>query len=331
MQSKSLNKVFAMLLSFMLIVALLPTTAFATGSTTVTIKKDLSAALANSDITEIHVAGNMTVYTGDLNTDKTIVIDSGYTLTVSSASDFQTGKLIISDGATLKVIATSVSWPAHVYGTVENNGTILMTKESNNGGSIYWHAKTTGTGKCSTETCNKTVCIDYGAIPSKMFNASSTNYKINIIKDTSKNATFTMKEADLIPGNTVTATIDNLVDGIDPAEVFKFQWKGNSSTLSNEAACQIPLNMNGKQITVTASIKSGSQYVMLDSNGNLKTSISQWTGTVQTVTYTTLYVDMVNGNDNNPGTENQPLKTLYKAIDNIEAGGTIYLLSLIHI
>ena len=326
MKSKSHHKIFAVLLSFVLIVALLPATVFAAGSTTITKKNALSAALKDSEITEIHVAGNMTVYTGELNTDKTIVIDSGYTLTVSSASDFQTGNLIISDSATLKVVATSVSWPAHVYGTVENNGTILMTKQTDNGGSIYWHAKTTGTGICSTETCNKTVCIDYGAIPSEMFNAFSTNYKINIIKDTSKNATFTMSEADLIPGNTVTATIDNLVDGINLDEVFKFQWKGNSSTLSSESTCQIPLNMSGKKITVTASIKSGSPYVMLDSSSNIKTSISQWSGTVVTFTYTTLYVDMINGNDNNAGTEDQPLKTLYKAIDNIEAGGTIYLI-----
>lgn len=326
MKPKSLKKVFAGLLAFMLIVALLPTTVFAAGSTTITKKNKLSAALADSNITEIHIAGNMTVYTGDLNTDKTIVIDSDCTLTVSSASDFQTGNLIISDGATLKVVATSVSWPAHVYGTVENNGTILMTKETDNGGSIYWHAKTTGTGICSTETCNKTVCIDYGAIPSEMFTAESTNYKINIIKDTSKNATFTMNEADLIPGNAITATIDNLVDGINLDEVFKFQWKGNSSTLSSESTCQIPLNMSGKKITVTASIKSGSPYVMLDSNSNIKTSISQWSGTVRTVTNTTLYVDMMNGNNNNLGTEDQPLKTLYKAIDNIEAGGTIYLI-----
>lgn len=326
MKSKSCNRAFAILLSLVLIIALLPTTVFAAGSTTITKKNELSAALADSDITEIHIAGNMTVYTGDLNTDKTIVIDPSYTLTVSSASDFQTGNLIISDGATLKVVATSVSWPAHVYGTVENNGTILMTKQTDNGGSIYWHAKTTGTGICSTETCNKTVCIDYGAIPSEMFNASSTNYKINIIKDTSKNATFTMKEADLIPGNAITATIDNLVDGINLDEVFKFQWKGNSSTLSSESTCQIPLNMSGKKITVTASIKSGSPYVMLDSSSNIKTSISQWSGTVVTFTYTTLYVDMINGNDNNAGTEDQPLKTLYKAIDNIEAGGTIYLI-----
>ena len=326
MKSKSCNRAFAILLSLVLIIALLPTTVFAAGSTTITKKNELSAALADSDITEIHIAGNMTVYTGDLNTDKTIVIDPSYTLTVSSANDFQTGNLIISDGATLKVVATSVSWPAHVYGTVENNGSILMTKQTDNGGSIYWHAKTTGTGICSTETCNKTVCIDYGAIPSEMFNASSTNYKINIIKDTSKKATFTMKEADLIPGNAITATIDNLVDGINLDEVFKFQWKGNSSTLSSESTCQIPLNMSGKKITVTASIKSGSPYVMLDSSSNIKTSISQWSGTVVTFTYTTLYVDMINGNDNNAGTEDQPLKTLYKAIDNIEAGGTIYLI-----
>ena len=149
MKSKSFSKAFAALLSLMLIVMLLPTTVFAAGSTTITKKNELSAALADSDITEIHIAGNMTVYTGDLNTDKTIVIDPSYTLTVSSASDFQTGNLIISDGATLKVVATSVSWPAHVYGTVENNGTILMTKQIDNGGSIYWHAKTTGTGICS--------------------------------------------------------------------------------------------------------------------------------------------------------------------------------------
>ena len=129
MKSKSCNRAFAILLSLVLIIALLPTTVFAAGSTTITKKNELSAALADSDITEIHIAGNMTVYTGDLNTDKTIVIDPSYTLTVSSASDFQTGNLIISDGATLKVVATSVSWPAHVYGTVENNGTILLTKE----------------------------------------------------------------------------------------------------------------------------------------------------------------------------------------------------------
>ena len=75
MKSKSFSKAFAALLSLMLIVMLLPTTVFAAGSTTITKKNELSAALADSDITEIHIAGNMTVYTGDLNTDKTIVID----------------------------------------------------------------------------------------------------------------------------------------------------------------------------------------------------------------------------------------------------------------
>ena len=61
MQSKSLNKVFAVLLSLVLIIALLPTTAFAADSTTITKKNELSAALKDSEITEIHVAGNMTV------------------------------------------------------------------------------------------------------------------------------------------------------------------------------------------------------------------------------------------------------------------------------
>ncbi|MBM6921872.1 DUF1565 domain-containing protein [Phocea massiliensis] len=326
MKSKSCNRAFAILLSLVLIIALLPTTVFATGSTKVTEKNGLSAALKDSEITEIHVAGNMTVYTGELNTDKTIVIDSGYTLTVSSASDFQTGNLIISDGATLKVVATSVSWPAHVYGTVENNGTILMTKQTDNGGNLFWHAKTTGTGICSTETCNKTVCIDYGAIPSEMFTAESTNYKINILKDSSKKATFSIDETDLIPGNTVTATIDNLVDGIDPAEVFKFQWTGNSTILSNEATCQIPIEMGGKQISVTASFKTNIPYVMVYSGSSFQTSITKWSGTVASVDKTTLYVDMINGNDSNAGTEDQPLKTLDKAIDNIAAGGTIFLI-----
>ena len=325
MKPKSLKKVFAGLLAFMLIVALLPTTVFAAGSTTVTNKNELSSALKDSDITEIHIAGDITVYTGELNTDKTIVIDSDYTLTVKNANDFQAGNLIISNNATLKVLSGSISWPAHVYGTVKNNGTILLTKETDNGGYIFWHAKTTGTGVCSTETCNKTVYIDYETIPSDMLTSESTNYKINIIKDSSKKATFSIDETDLIPGNTVTATIDNLVDGIDPAEVFKFQWTG-TTILSNEETCQIPLDMSGKQISVTANLKTDSPYVMVYSGSTFQTSITKWSGTVASVDKTTLYVDMINGNDSNAGTEDQPLKTLYKAIDSIEAGGTIFLI-----
>ena len=112
------KRILSLMLTLCMILVMLPMTAFATGNIAeVTAKEELTAALADDSIKEIHVTGDMT-FTVSLNASKLIEVEPGVTLTIGGNQ-------------------TTVS------GTIVNNGTIKVTSRSQ----CIWKATTSGNGK----------------------------------------------------------------------------------------------------------------------------------------------------------------------------------------
>lgn len=221
-------------------IGLFPMHVFAENSETVTTVYQFEQALNDEGVSEIHISGNL-IYKSELNTDKTIVIDSGSVLTWNmKTGNFEAGLLVINGKFVVKTQNSVVS-RLHVYGTIENNGEI----EAPTGGNCYWHAATTGDG--SFVGMDRTY-VDYGTLPEAMIHDVC---KINLIKDITQtyNTYVTLDESKLSPGNTVTPQVSNLIDGVNVAEVFDIEWENPPSTspLSNEPSYTIPVSMGGEK------------------------------------------------------------------------------------
>ena len=80
------KRILSLMLILCMILVMLPVTVFAAGNIAeVTAKEELTAALADDSIKEIHVTGDMT-FTGSLNASKLIEVEPGVTLTISLPS-----------------------------------------------------------------------------------------------------------------------------------------------------------------------------------------------------------------------------------------------------
>ena len=197
------KRILSLMLTLCMILVMLPMTAFAAGNIAeVTAKEELTAALADDSIKEIHVTGDMT-FTGSLNASKLIEVEPGVTLTIGGNQ-------------------TTVS------GTIVNNGTIKVTSRSQ----CIWKATTSGNGKlvaANQKWGEYQTYVDYGCVPESMME----NCKINIVKDISVQPTVSLPE-NMQVGDTITPTVTNLIDGVDMAKVFQYTWKnGNSSVVYN--------------------------------------------------------------------------------------------------
>ena len=103
---------------------------------------------------------------------------------------------------------------------------------------------------------------------------------------------------------------------------FKFKWENNGNTVYNGAVS--PTLTKKGTLKLTVSVKK--PYVMRSSSGSY--GISDVSGTVKEVLLDTVYVNANSGNNNNIGnTKAAPMKTIGKAIDKVNDGGTIILLS----
>ena len=257
----------------------------------VSTKEELNAALSNASITEIHIIADMT-YNDPLNAIKPVQVNEGVTLTISASN-------------------TTVS------GTIVNNGTIQVTS----GRKCLWKAETTGTGKLIGGTDSwgdPSTYVDYGCVPEAMLEGC----RINIVKDISQAVTATLPE-NMQTGDTINVTFDNLIDGVNPADVFKFTWKdGSSFPIYNNAATPTLTKPGELKLSLTPK----KPYVMCTSNGTMGSLDAQ--GTVTQKMLDTVYVDQSNGNNSNLGdTTAQPVKSIDKALDKITDDGQIVLLS----
>ena len=254
-------------------------------------KDELKAALANNDVNIIYITDSFK-YTDSIATgEKTLVGNEGVTLEPTAAQ---------------------------ISGTIVNNGTIKITGS----GQCIWTAQTTGTGKIVADNQKwgeYQTYVDYGCVPDAMLEGS--NCRINIVKDVSIQPTVSLP-SDMKVGDTITPTFTNIVNGVDLENAFKFKWENNGNTVYNGAVS--PTLTKKGTLKLTVSVKK--PYVMRSSSGSY--GISDVSGTVQKLTLHTVYVNMVNGSNSNIGNATTaPLKTISKAIDEVEDGGTIILLS----
>lgn len=254
-------------------------------------KDELKAALANNDV-------------------NIIPITDSFKYTDSIATGEKT--LVVNEGVTLETTASQIS------GTIVNNGTIKITGS----GQCIWTAQTTGTGKIVADNQKwgeYQTYVDYGCVPDAMLEGS--NCRINIVKDVSIQPTVSLP-SDMKVGDTITPTFTNIVNGVDLENAFKFKWENNGNTVYNGAVS--PTLTKKGTLKLTVSVKK--PYVMRSSSGSY--GISDVSGTVKEVLLDTVYVNANSGNNNNIGnTKAAPMKTIGKAIDKVNDGGTIILLS----
>lgn len=256
-------------------------------------KDELKAALANNDVNIIYITDSFK-YTDSVDTgDKKIVVNKGVTLTIGG-------------------------YTTEITGTFENNGTITITS----GNKCIWKAQTTGSGKIVADNQKfgeYQTYVDYGCVPDAMLEGS--NCRINIVKDVSIQPTVSLP-SDMKVGDTITPTFTNIVNGVDLENAFKFKWENNGNTVYNGAVS--PTLTKKGTLKLTVSVKK--PYVMRSSSGSY--GISDVSGTVKEVLLDTVYVNANSGNNNNIGnTKAAPMKTIGKAIDKVNDGGTIILLS----
>lgn len=254
-------------------------------------KDELKAALANNDVNIIYITDSFK-YTDSIATgEKT---------------------LVVNEGVTLETTASQIS------GTIVNNGTIKITGS----GQCIWTAQTTGTGKIVADNQKwgeYQTYVDYGCVPDAMLEGS--NCRINIVKDVSIQPTVSLP-SDMKVGDTITPTFTNIVNGVDLENAFKFKWENNGNTVYNGAVS--PTLTKKGTLKLTVSVKK--PYVMRSSSGSY--GISDVSGTVKEVLLDTVFVNANSGNNNNIGnTKAAPMKTIGKAIDKVNDGGTIILLS----
>ena len=253
----------------------------------------MEAALANNDVNIIYITDSFK-YTDSIATgEKTLVVNEDVTLTIGGSKTKITGKF-------------------------ENNGTITITSSFE----CIWKAQTTGTGKIVADNQKwgeYQTYVDYGCVPDAMLEGS--NCRINIVKDVSIQPTVSLP-SDMKVGDTITPTFTNIVNGVDLENAFKFKWENNGNTVYNGAVS--PTLTKKGTLKLTVSVKK--PYVMRSSSSSY--GISDVSGTVKEVLLDTVYVNANSGNNNNIGnTKAAPMKTIGKAIDKVNDGGTIILLS----
>lgn len=258
----------------------------------VSTKDELEAALANNDVNIIYITDSFK-YTDSIATgDKKIVVNEGVTLTIGGSKTKITGKF-------------------------ENNGTITI----NSSYECIWKAQTTGSGKIvanNQKWGEYQTYVDYGCVPEE----NLTDCRINIVKDIDKEPTVILPET-MTVGDTITPTVTNLIDGVEISKVFQYKWKDGNSSQIYDGAAQPTLTKAG---ALKLNLAAKAPYVMRFASGLYGSLDAK--GTVQKLTLHTVYVNANSGNNNNIGnTKAAPMKTIGKAIDKVNDGGTIILLS----
>ena len=286
------KRVLSILMMLCLALTLLPVSVWAADSVAeVSTKEELNAALSNASVTEIHIIADMT-YNDPLNAIKPVQVNQGVTLTISASN-------------------TTVS------GTIVNNGTVKVTSKW----VCLWKAQTAGTGKLiggKDLFGNPSTYVDYGCVHETMLD----DCRINIVKDISQAVTAALPDT-MQTGDTINVTFSNLIDGVDPTQVFTYVWKNGSSSTIYDGQTTPTLTEPGE---LKLSLTPKKPYVMCTSNGTMGSLDAR--GTVTQKLLDTVYVDQSNGNNSNLGdTAAQPVKSIAKALDKITDGGQIVLLS----
>ena len=286
------KRVLSILMMLCLALTLLPVSVWAADSVAeVRTKEELNAALSDANVTEIRIIADMT-YNDPLNAIKPVQVNEGVTLTISA-------------------------YDTTVSGTIVNNGTVKVTSKW----VCLWKAQTVGTGKLiggKDSWGDPSTYVDYGCVPEEMLDGC----RINIVKDISQPVTAMLPDT-MQTGDTISVTFSNLIDDVDPTQVFTYAWKDGSSFTIYDGQTTPTLTKPGE---LKLSLTPKKPYVMYTSNGTNGSLGAQ--GTVTQKLLDTVYVDQSNGNNSNLGdTAEQPVKSIDNALDKITDDGQIVLLS----
>ena len=290
----------------------------ATESETETVVKTDDAfrnAVDNSSVKIIRIEGNIgiggngnSIYKLPEGDGKKIIIESGYTfkITSRSISKVYTTNIEICDNAQLIIDSQNQNGQIWLKGIIKNEGYIDAP----------------GSGK---------VYVNY----QKNLGKKSEELKINILQDG-------MDEIQVSIPTTVTAgkmitpkTITGMIPGSEKeaSTIFKGKWDLNGRPFEKEGiSYTVPVNKDKSYIKLMLILNERYGALKQDMKNpdyfNVQTSTS-WSNecTIKKKTLDTIYVDNNNGNDENTGEEATPVKTFFRALDGIENGGKIILLS----
>ena len=285
------KRILSLLLSMIICIAMMPVAVFAdVGVQNVTSADELEEALNDDAVTEINVTKNF-AYNREINTVKTINVLEGVELSLSSYNGTVTGTFVI-------------------------NGTVAIT----GGSKWYWKASTSGSGMLvgnKDAFNNIATFVDYGCYSG----VNLENCRINIVKDITQTPVISFPAAPKT-GDTLNISVSNLIDGVDLAEVFKFDWKDGSSFPMYDNRLAPVLTKAG---TLKLMLTPKSPYVMCTSSGSRGSLDGECT--VSQNLLDEVYVNGNTGNNSALGDASNPVKTIDGALEKVKENGTIILQS----
>lgn len=270
----------------------------------VTTDADFKNAANDPSVDIIRIRGDIGNY--QLPDGKKIIIESGYTFKITSGrSRVYTTNIEICENANLIIDSTRQGETIWLKGIIKNKGYI----DAPGSGKVYVNYQ---------ENLGKT----------------SENLKINILKDGEEEIKVRMP-LEATAGKEIKPIITGMIPGSEKkaSEIFTGTWDLNGNTFKKEGiSYTVPVNKGESSIKLMLELND--QYGAVKQNiknpdyVNVQKS-TDWSNEckIKKKILDTIYVDNKKGNDQNTGAEATPVKTFLRALDGIENGGTIILLS----
>lgn len=270
----------------------------------VTTDADFKNAANNPSVDIIRIRGDIGNY--QLPDGKKIIIESGYTFKITSGrSRVYTTNIEICQNANLIIDSTKQYETIWLKGIIKNKGYIDAP----------------GSGK---------VYVNY----QENLGMTSENLKINILKDGEEEIKVRMP-SEVTAGDMIEPKITGMIPGSEKeaSEIFTGTWDLNGNTFKKEGiSYTVPVNKGESSIKLMLELND--QYGAVKQNiknpdyVNVQKS-TDWSNEckIKKKTLDTIYVDNKKGNDQNTGAEATPVQTFSRALEGINNGGTIILLS----
>ena len=265
---------------------------------------DFKNAANDPSVDIIRIRGDIGNY--QLPDGKKIIIESGYTFKITSGrSRVYTTDIEICQNANLSIDSTKQYETIWLKGIIKNKGYIDAP----------------GSGK---------VYVNY----QENLGRTSENLKINILKDGEEEIKVRMP-SEVTAGDMIEPKITGMIPGSEKeaSEIFTGTWDLNGNTFKKEGiSYTVPVNKGESSIKLMLELND--QYGAVKQNiknpdyVNVQKS-TDWSNEckIKKKTLDTIYVDNKKGNDQNTGAEATPVQTLSRALEGINNGGTIILLS----
>lgn len=278
--------------------------------TVVTTDADFRSAANDPSVDIIRIRGNIGNGKNNifqLPAGKKIIIESGYIFKITSGlSRVYTTNIEICQNANLIIDSTRQYETIWLKGIIKNKGYIDAP----------------GSGK---------VYVNY----QENLGRTSENLKINILKDGEEEIKVRMP-SEVTAGDMIEPKITGMIPGSEKeaSEIFTGTWDLNGNTFKKEGiSYTVPVNKGESSIKLMLELND--QYGAVKQNikypdyVNVQKS-TDWSNEckIKKKTLDTIYVDNKKGNDQNTGkNETIPVQTFSRALEGINNGGTIILLS----